>query len=129
MRCKKVIATAILVLAHTLISVSQSRPPTLYRDKGACAGEGCSYGGRARLLEPTAAYTSSCLNSTQLTTFRRGDEVVALTGEAHIEPSRVIVNNIELSQCDLIVVKGGDILSQASMKGALLHCRTSPFAS
>jgi hypothetical protein len=69
---------------------TQSKPPAVYVDKGACPFECCTYR-MWKTEKTTIAYALPNKHSKRVGTFKTGSRVRALTGEVRTEPSRFIV--------------------------------------
>jgi hypothetical protein len=93
------IASIVFVITGFILPIAVSSrapqakktPPKFYVDKGACPGEGCRYGGTAKVRKTTIAYARPDTRSPQIGRFMAGSEVVSLTGEVHTIPSRFVV--------------------------------------
>ena len=85
----------ILILFACIVSLSfqarlQSKPPSVYVDKGACPFECCSY--RKWKTEKTAvAYARPDKRSRVVGRFRAGTDVIALTGEVRTIPGKFVI--------------------------------------
>ena len=79
----------ILILSGFKV-LSQTKPPAIYLDKGACPFECCTYR-RWTTRKTTIAYAQPNKRSNQIGKFEAGSRVVALTGEVRTIPSRFIV--------------------------------------
>lgn len=81
---------AILLLVVVTSSPAQRSRAQVYIDKGACSGEGCSYG-RWQTTQTTVAYAAPDERSRQVGNFRAGTKVVALTGAVYTVPGLFVV--------------------------------------
>lgn len=87
---KKTAGTLILVALMMSLAPraeSQSKPPALYVDKGACPFECCTYR-KWKTLKTTVAYARPNKRSRRVGTFKAGSSVVGLTGEVRTVPGR-----------------------------------------
>lgn len=80
---------AALILTGTR-AYSQTRPPSLYVDKGACPFECCTYR-RWKTVRATVAYARPNKRSRRVGTFKAGSSVVGLTGEVRTAPGRFVI--------------------------------------
>lgn len=98
-----------LILVALLMSLgpvarSQSKPPAVYVDKGACPFECCTYR-RWKTVKTTVAYARPNKRSRRVGTFRAGTNVVGLTGEVRtVVPGRFVITKAHGSY------KPGDVL-------------------
>jgi hypothetical protein len=84
-----------LILVALLMSLSphvysQSKPPALYVDKGACPFECCTYR-KWKTVKTTVAYAGSDKRSRHVGKFKAGSDVVGLTGEVRTVPGRFVI--------------------------------------
>lgn len=100
---------AIALFASTLFLVpinghsSQTAPPALFIDKGACPFECCSYG-EWETVKTSTAYARPDDGAKQVGRFLAGEKVTALTGEVHTIAGHFIVKKEHKSY------KPGDVL-------------------
>lgn len=89
---KSVIALLIVILliASALPVFSQSAPPGLYVDKGACPFECCTYR-KWKTRTATIAYARPDQQSKRMGTFKAGSNVIGLTGEVHTVPGKFVI--------------------------------------
>jgi hypothetical protein len=87
-------ASALLIITLLIASgpraLSQSKPPALYVDKGACPFECCTYR-KWKTIKKTVAYVRPDKRSRRVGTFKAGSEVVGLTGEVRTVPGRFVI--------------------------------------
>ena len=86
---QKRFAGLLLFFLLSLVSVvsAQTRPPSVFVDRGACPFECCTY--RAwRTEKDTIAYSQSSKNSKRVGVFKAGTRVVAITGEVRTRPGK-----------------------------------------
>jgi len=79
-----------LLLSCFVPVFSQSKPPAVYVDKGACPFECCTYR-KWKTVKTTVAYSRPDRNSKQVGRFRSGTWVVGLTGIVTTVPSKFII--------------------------------------
>lgn len=84
-----------LILVALLMSLgpraySQSKPPALYVDKGACPFECCTYR-KWKTVKTTVAYARPDKRSRRVGSFKAGSDVVGLTGEVRTVPGRFVI--------------------------------------
>lgn len=77
-------------VAFGIDSYSQSRPPAVYVDKGACPFECCTYR-KWRTEKATIAYLQPNKGSRRVGTFKVGTSVVGLTGEVRTIPGKFVI--------------------------------------
>jgi hypothetical protein len=70
--------------------LAQSKPLSVYVDKGACPFECCAYRDW-KTEKVTIAYALPSIRSVSVGKFKRGSNVVALTGEVRTIPSRFLI--------------------------------------
>jgi hypothetical protein len=87
-------ASALLIVSLLMTSgtraYSQSEPPALYVDKGACPFECCTYR-KWKTVKMTVAYARPDKRSRRVGTFKAGSDVVGLTGEVRTTPGRFVI--------------------------------------
>ena len=81
-----------LLLSCFVPVVSQSKPPAVYVDRGACPFECCTYR-KWKTAKTTVAYSRPDRNLRRVGTFRKGTWVVGLTGTITTVPSKFIITN------------------------------------
>jgi hypothetical protein len=79
-----------LLLALGPNAYTQSRPPAVYVDKGACPFECCTYR-EWRTEKTTVAYARPSKRSRRVGRFKVGTRVVALTGEVRTAPGKFVI--------------------------------------
>jgi hypothetical protein len=80
----------VLLFSPGLDAHSQTRPPAVYVDKGACPFECCTYR-EWKTEKTTAAYARPDKRSRRVGRFRAGTKVVALMGEVRTVPGRFVI--------------------------------------
>jgi hypothetical protein len=97
MRVKTIITSGFLLLGPWLICLStarsaqEQRPPSVHIDKGACPFECCTY---REWVARTGVTLLDIPNGKRVVgQIRKGEKVVALTGEVHSVPLRVVAHN------------------------------------
>jgi hypothetical protein len=86
----RILLLLLLLLLPEPNSYSQSKPPAIYIDKGACPFECCTYR-RWRTEKTTIAYARPDKRSRRIGKFRVGSNVVALTGEVRTIPGKFVI--------------------------------------
>ena len=79
-----------LLISHFVPVVSQSKPPAVYVDRGACPFECCTYR-KWKTEKTTVAYSQPDRKSKTVGRFRKGTWVVGLTGNVTTVPSRFTI--------------------------------------
>ncbi len=80
-----------MTLFVLLATAFAREPPTLLVDKGACPGEGCSYG-EWKVAKTTSVRTRPDINAPVIGELEVGTTVNALTGEVHVVPRQFVVS-------------------------------------
>lgn len=91
MRCQiSFIIIAVLICLFSQYAVSQTVPPTIYRDRHICAGEGCDYRGTATVKRIARAYP---LIGSKRPAFslKTGQRVTVIDSEVHTRAGRYVV--------------------------------------
>lgn len=80
-----------LVLLGLVATALADQPSTLFVDKGACPGEGCTYG-NWKVTKTTPLRTQPDINAPVIGEVKVGTPVNALTGEVHVIPRQFVVS-------------------------------------
>jgi hypothetical protein len=91
MRRKAFVAACILALVQTLMGAPQSKRPAVYIDRGICPGEGCSYKGRAKVLNRTTVYAAPGIRSGRVFQLIPGEVVTSLDSQVHTVAGHFVV--------------------------------------
>jgi hypothetical protein len=86
----RILLLSALLLLPELSIYSQSKPPAIYIDKGACPFECCTYR-RWKTEKTTIAYARPDKRSRRIGKFRAGSNVNALTGEVRTMPGKFVI--------------------------------------
>ena len=85
-----ILTLIVLLMSSSSAIYPQTKPPTVYVDKGACPFECCTY--RAwRTEKTTVAYAKPDRRSKRLGKFRKGSSVLARTGEVRTRPGKFVI--------------------------------------
>lgn len=90
-RRKIFIAACMVSLAQTLVGAQRTKRPAYYIDRGVCPGEGCSYKGRAKVLNRTEVYAAPSVRAEQLFEIVAGETVTSLASQVHTVAGRFVV--------------------------------------
>ena len=96
MNVKRILTTGSMLVAFLAICVSTARsteeqkPPSVYIDKGACPFECCTY--REWVARTDVTLLDSPNGKGVVGQFKKGEKVLALTGEVHSVPLRVVAH-------------------------------------
>ena len=84
------LSSCVFTSASSWTNSTQSKPPAIFIDKGACPFECCTYR-KWTTAKATVAYIRSDKGSRRIGTFKAGSDVVGLTGEVRTIPGRFVI--------------------------------------